>query len=336
MLALLISFLVSILTLNTLPLPESFAPEARIFRFLDQTQAVASDAGKKVKGVSVRSFPQLHLQDPPVYSREISSKYNHPWRNNSSSFLKLNQGNAAVWGIKSGSFLWEKKGEEQVPLASITKLMTALVFLEHNPGWDKVYEVQRKDRREGGRIHVYLGDKIEIKELFNLSLVASANTATMGLVHSTGMTEEEFVREMNKKAEEIGLVKTRFQDPVGLDSGNVSTPKEAAQITKRALSHQRIQQATLKGEYSFTTEQGDKRQVDSTDRLLDVFPYKRIELLGGKTGYTPEAGYCFVGKFRDPQGHEIISVILNTESEKARFEKTKQLVEWVYDSYSWE
>jgi D-alanyl-D-alanine carboxypeptidase len=244
--------------------------------------------------------------------------------------LKAKSG--VVYDVKNNNFVFKKNQASRLPIASITKLMTAIVFVENNPGFDEVYEIKDEDRREGGRIYVYRGDKISVKDLFYLSLVGSANTATVALVHSTGMTEEEFVSKMNEKAKDLGLAHTNFKDAVGLSANNYSTANDIALLTREALSFSEIREATLRSSYSFKTLQGRTQVVYTTDQLLNNIPKNGVELFGGKTGYTDAAGYCFVGGFVDETGQELISVVLGTESDKARFSETKNLINWVFEN----
>ena len=242
---------------------------------------------------------------------------------------------AAVAEATSSQVLFAKEADKEWPIASITKLMTALVFLEHNPGWDAVYTITDEDRREGGRINVFRGEKIKVKDLFNLSLVGSDNTATVALVHSIGLSEEDFVKKMNAKAESIGLKHTRFYDAVGLSNDNVSIAREVIELARVSLAEEEIQTATLKKKYEFSTVQGRKKTVYNTDDLLNNFPHNGIKILGGKTGYTESAGYCFVGKFMDRSGREIISVVLGSPNRDSRFSQTKNLIEWAYKNFVW-
>lgn len=242
---------------------------------------------------------------------------------------------AAVAEATSSQILFTKEADKEWPIASITKLVTALVFLEYNPGWDTVYTITDEDRREGGRVNVFRGEKIKVKDLFNLSLVGSDNTATVALVHSTGLSEEDFVKKMNAKAEGLGLKRTRFHDAVGLSDNNASIAREVIELAKAALAEEEIGTATLKKKYEFLTVQGRKKIVYNTDSLLDNFPQNGIKILGGKTGYTESAGYCFVGKFVDRSGREIISVVLGSPNNDSRFNQTKDLVEWAYKNFVW-
>jgi len=249
--------------------------------------------------------------------------------------FNLGAGIGAVLDVQGNKILFAKNADQARPIASITKLMTALVFLEHNPGWETIYQVKREDRREGGKIYLYTGEKVRVRDLFYLSLVGSANTATIGLVHSTGMSEEEFIQKMNGKARAMGLEKTRFHDAAGLNNHNISTAKEIAEFARVALSNGDISEATLTKKYEFTTLGGRKKIVYSTDVLLDIFPQNGVKILGGKTGYLEAAGYCFVGRFIDHGGREMISVVLGSDTANSRFTDTRRLAEWAYENYVW-
>ena len=106
--------------------------------------------------------------------------------------------NCVALDAVSSKIFFEKNAGEPRSIASITKLMTALVFLEHNPGWESVYKIKAEDKREGGKIYLFTGESVKVKDLFYSSLIASDNVATIALVKSTGMSEEEFVKIMNK------------------------------------------------------------------------------------------------------------------------------------------
>ena len=111
---------------------------------------------------------------------------------------------------------------------------------------------------------------------------------------------------------------------------------EVAKLVKIAIENKDIAEATLTKEYSFSTLNGKIKKVESTDNLLKIFPQNGITLMGGKTGYTEAAGYCFAGKFIDKNNHEIVSVVLNSKSNEGRFEETNKIAEWVYKNYEWQ
>ncbi len=241
----------------------------------------------------------------------------------------------AVLASQDRFFLYCKDADTVQPIASITKLMTALVFLENNPGWDTVYTIAPEDNVAGGRLNLFRGEAVKVKDIFYTSLVASDNGATAALVHASGLSEADFVKKMNEKAKVLGLGKTSFTDPVGLSDRNVSTAREVALLAKAALAKEEIRQATARKDYEFSTLDGREKKVESTDYLLFDPAQNSFEVLGGKTGYTDQAGYCFVGRFQDENGREVISVVLGSAGKNERFRESKTLVNWVFQNYIW-
>lgn len=240
---------------------------------------------------------------------------------------------AVVLSEDGRSLYFAKNADKKQPIASITKLMTAIVFLETNPNWSDTYTITREDYVSGGRINLYLGDTVEIKDLFLTSLVPSDNGATIALVHASGLEYDEFVSRMNEKAKEMRLLKTSFVDPTGLSSENISTAREVALLAKEAFEKKEIREALILKEYSFTTKEGREKHLESTDYLLFDKGDYNFEPLGGKTGYTEKAGYCFVGMFENKEGDRLIASILNSDSKNGRFEESKSIIRYVLESY---
>ncbi len=325
-----ISVLVSALLMNFNPVTER--------EFAGIGPAKASQDGRVLGAVEIMKSVPRKVNKSFGFSNHLPDNQNHPTvpqRKKDSKPFDFSAASAIVIDSNTDMPLWDKSSQEIRSIASISKLMTALVFLDNNPGWDKVYEIKANDRREGGRIYLNTGEKVRVKDLFYLSLVGSANTATISLVRSTGMDEASFIREMNKKARSLGLEKTNFADPSGLSRFNVSTAREVARLAQKSFLDEDIRRATLKRDYSFETMDGRKIFVNSTDKLLEIFPANGINIVGGKTGYTNSAGSCFVGQFVNREGEKIISVVLGSQGMNDRFKHTKDLVEWVYSSYVW-
>jgi len=290
---------------------------------------------EEVKNIPIPQIPQLPQLDQPMKKLPLNPvKLTGPKLLNTAEFNLLANSGAAI-DCQSGTMIFNKRADRPQPIASITKLVTALVFLDHNPGWEAIYQIQPADKREGGRIYLFTGERVKVKDLFYLSLVGSANTATIALVNATGLTSEEFVEKMNLKMLELGLKNTRFHDPSGLDNANISTAREVAKFSRVALANEHIRQASLTKKYEFKTLGGRKKIVYNTDALLDNFPQNGVKIIGGKTGYLNASGHCFVGKFINQAGQEIITVVLGADSNKARFSQTKELVNWIYESYQW-
>lgn len=249
--------------------------------------------------------------------------------------LTLAADKAFVQSLDNRAFFYAKKADEIQPIASITKLMTALVFLDHNPGWEEVYTITKEDSIEGGRLNLFLGEKVKIKDILATSLISSDNGATLALVSASGLSREEFVLKMNVKASALGLKQTKFFDPTGLDDANVSTAREVALLAKEALLRPEIEELVGLKEYNFTTENGREKKIESTNYLLFDTAENDFSVLGAKTGYTDRAGYCFVGRFADKDGREVISVVLNSTGLNERFRESKKLINWVFANYRW-
>jgi D-alanyl-D-alanine carboxypeptidase len=249
--------------------------------------------------------------------------------------LFVSASSSLVMDGETGDVLWQRGADDRRPIASITKLMSALVFLDSVPDWRTVYKLKKGDIRVGGRSYIYEGEEVTTGDLLHLSLVASDNTAVIALVSSLGLSESQFVDRMNQKAKEIGLSGTTFVDATGL-SNNVSTVKDVVILAKKSLERKNIREAVLKERYEFKTKAGRSVLAESTDDLLTNFPKNGSSLVGGKTGYTYEAGYCFVGGFVDDGGHRIFAAVLGAPTDYARFHETKKMADWAFANFEWE
>lgn len=295
----------------------SMATEAHLLTSATKKQVLGqrAEAASSTGMVTMADFDPIRISDSKEFTTTASS--------------------ALVVNEKTGAVLWNKNGDERRAIASITKLFTALVFLDFNPGWDKTYQMKNSDRREGGRVYLWSGEKVSVKDLFYLSLVASGNSETMALVNSTGLGEELFVKKMNEKAKGMGLKNTVFLDPVGLNEGNVSTAREVAKFAYEALKKPEIAKAVTMDKYRCATKANRNVFVNSTDELLGEGIDSGLSLSGGKTGYNNKAGYCFVGKFSNQENHPVISVVLGEATKTSRFTETMDLVNWTYANHAW-
>lgn len=241
---------------------------------------------------------------------------------------------AIVVDQASGAVLFQKEPDLQLPIASITKLMTALVFLNNNPGFEQAAAVgPGENDLEGARLYVKDNEEVRLIDLFFASLVGSANNATQAMVHSTGMSGEEFVVKMNQKAQELEMNNSHFVEPTGLNSGDISTVTDLVKLARAAFSIPEIQRATTQKEHSLITVTNQElHTIKSPDELLNSY----LNLTGAKTGFTYEADYCLVARAKNEQGHEVIAVVLGSESNTARFQETKALISWAFKNYQWE
>ncbi len=236
---------------------------------------------------------------------------------------------------KHDFYLFEKEADKQLPIASISKLMAALVFLDHNPGWNSVYTIKEGDKRDGNKLNFFAGEQVLVRDLFYSALVASDNSAIISLVRSTKLNEGEFVAMMNSKAVALKMSKTHFVEPTGLSELNVSTARDVAKLVVEAMKDLDIRRAVLSDKYELeiiNNKKNNKRVIKNTDSLLRN-PDLSVKIIGGKTGYLSKAGYCFAGNFIKEE-QEIITVILGAENPEARFKETERLLDWIFDNYN--
>ena len=234
-----------------------------------------------------------------------------------------------VIDYETGKILWEKNIDEVRSIASITKIMTALVFFDLNSYLSGDIIVQYGDLDTGASLYLEVGDKVSVYDLFYAGYVGSKNDAINTLVRSTGLTREEFVEKMNEKAKELGLLNTTFTNINGLDSGNKSTVSDLSLLIKTAYENKHINRASTMYEYRFTGSSGKAYYSKNTDKLLGN---QFFDILSGKTGYISESGHCLT-IIAEKNNRKFISVILGSDSEENRFQDTKSVLWWVINNW---
>ena len=255
---------------------------------------------------------------------------------NSRLSVETTSRSALIVDWQTGVPLFEKNADAPQAIASITKLVTALTVMATNPDWDSVVDITAADMRDGGISYLMPGDRLPLKDVFNVMLVASSNEAAAALARSTGMSESEFASKMNDQAARLGMTNAHFVEPTGLDARDMASARDVAFLLRTALDQERIREATGLPEFTFHSLTGRTRTVRSTDDLLGSFldkpPYS---FLGGKTGFVNEAGYCFAAAAENQSGHRIIAVALGAPSKDDRFQDVKAMIYWAFDVYRW-
>ncbi|MBI4458370.1 D-alanyl-D-alanine carboxypeptidase [Candidatus Uhrbacteria bacterium] len=243
---------------------------------------------------------------------------------------------AVVIDWETGARLFEKNADAPAPIASISKLMTALVVLQTKTDMRGQIQILGSDDRPGGIPYVAPGEWIAVDDLFHLSLVASANNATVALARSTGLSADDFAKKMNDMAAKIGMKSARFVEPTGLDPRNEASAADVAVLVKRALSEPAIKAAVNRESYRFVAKSGREVAVRSTDQLLGSFLSKKpYTFLGGKTGYLQEAGYCLGAAAENGDGRRVVAVALGAPTIDQRFRDVKSLIFWAFDAFAW-
>jgi len=245
---------------------------------------------------------------------------------------------AVVLDAKTKAVLFEKNRNLQTPIASITKLVAAMVFLDNNPGWGTMVTVEPEDMRPGGQVYLLSGDTLRVQDVFSLSLISSSNEATITLARSTGLPLREFVNEMNAKVRGLGLESTYFVEPTGLEPANISTAYEIALLAEAAFAYDDIAQVSQQKFHSFRIlNTGRNVFAASTDKLLDSFindANENYRIVGAKTGYINESKYCFTTEI-ERGGNAILITVMGSETAEDRWQEVKGLAEWAFSSYQW-
>jgi serine-type D-Ala-D-Ala endopeptidase (penicillin-binding protein 7) len=234
---------------------------------------------------------------------------------------------AIIYNPETGQVLWESNAQDQRSIASITKVMTAAVFLEDAPeDLSDTVVVQRADMRAASTTFLRAGYVVSKLDLLHLLLIASDNAAARVLARVHPLGTQGFIARMNEKAKELGLVSTSYVDTSGLLSDNVSSALDMAKLITYVSGDDRISSIMRKQEHTFTA---GKRSihVNSTNRLVREGD---VDVQAGKTGFIRKAGYCLATLLRLPQGGpQVAVVVLGAKSNAGRFWETRHLFNWL-------
>ncbi len=242
----------------------------------------------------------------------------------------------SMWtNISGGSeIVFEKNSQENLPIASISKLMTALIVAENLDISKEIKISSIAAHQSNDPESLKEEETFYVKDLLYTMLIGSDNAASYAFAESIGV--DEFVNLMNKKAEELGLSDTIFSNPTGLGPENISTAQDVVKLAVYILkNYPFIFGITTKPEFDLRTVNGKTiYKITSTDKLLSDSSNLSGRIMGGKTGETPFAGECLVSVVK-PLGEQgyLINVVLNANN---RFEETKKMINWVDKSYQWE
>ena len=232
---------------------------------------------------------------------------------------------AVLVATGTGAVLYERNAERELPMASITKLMTAIVVLERKRPGD-VMTVRETAAAVGeSSVHLRVGEKLRVRDLLAAALIQSANDAAVALAAGTTGDVSEFVRLMNVKAQRLGLTHTHFVRPDGLDvPGHYSSARDVLKLARVAMKKPLVRR--LVAMQSATIAGG--RSLFSWNDLLGRYP----GLIGVKTGHTDAAGWCEVAAARH-DGVTIYTVVLGSPSRAQRNADLARLLAWGQDFF---
>lgn len=277
-----------------------------------------------------------------IFAYEIEEDTDYIWlkeeiSNVSADSIKepnLNSRYALVLDRDSKAVLYSKDADKRVPMASTTKIMTAIVLLENlGVNNDLTLDTQIEVCKEAGaingsRLGLKKGDKVTINDLLYGLMLCSGNDAAIQIAVSIGGSVEGFADLMNKKAEELGLKDSHFVTPHGLDMPeHYTTAYELALIADYALNIEKISEVVKTKTYTVAIN-GNSKTISNTNELLGYLN----GVNGVKTGFTNGAGRCLVTSV-SRNGFNIITVVLGADTKKIRTKDSISLIEYTYSNY---
>ncbi len=255
-----------------------------------------------------------------------------PYRNWEIEDLKIDA--EAAISIETNLFLhrkilFKKNETKTLPIASLSKLMTALVVLENYNLQQQVTITNEDILQEGQQGDLKVGQILSVKNLLYITLIESSNDAAFALSSIAG--QDKFIALMNAEANNLGLLSTHFTDSSGLDAGSYSTVKDLVQLVEHLLNkYPLIRQIISLKEYDLYLDDGQlHHKLINTNKLLGEIP----EVIGGKTGFTNYAKGTFLVVEKSPDGENyLIHIILGSED---RLEEMKKIINWLHIAYKW-
>ena len=228
--------------------------------------------------------------------------------------LNITAKSALIYDLSSNKVLFDKNAKEKLPMASLTKIMTAIIALE-NPRKDDRYVVEGSDLVGEDSMGLGTGETLSLKELLYGLMLKSGNDAAETLAGNFKGGRSAFIKAMNDKAKSLGLKDTNFTNPTGLegDGKQYTTAYDLIVISKYALDNFPLfNQIVSTFDYNIEASSSHKAFfLENETNLLTSYPGVK----GVKTGFTPEAGLCLV-TYLDYQGHKVLGVVLGSDDRR--------------------
>jgi len=251
--------------------------------------------------------------------------------------LELTSLSALVVKLPQGEIIGALEPNLELPLASLTKLMTAVIVTENNLPPDKLIPVTKIDNSEMMAPYQKVGEsisylrvkddtKVTVRNLLAASLVGSANNATAALARGTGMSTSDFIHRMNERAGILGATTAQFRDTTGLNGENTATVYDLAIIARYAWQNKLLRETSGKSEVRFTIADSGDHIIRNTNKLFTQ--KKSFYILASKTGYLEEAGYNLALQVKVRNQNYLI-VLFNAPTIQDRINDVLNIVSWI-------
>jgi len=228
----------------------------------------------------------------------------------------------------SGEVLYSHRADRPRPTASIAKLMGALTYLETDPDLGALIRITRRDAVDSHWTPspLWIGTSYLAEDVLRQALLESDNRAIMALAHATGLDTEAFGDAMNTKAADIGMARSFFVEPTGINADNVATPFEAGVLLEACLTNPLLAEILTTENHTFYRQDRRRRIVAHSSNML--MRMEHWEVLGSKTGYTCVAGSCLVMIAR-VEGRELLMSFMGHPDKEMRFNDAGEIRWWL-------
>lgn len=218
---------------------------------------------------------------------------------------KLSAGSAALADLETGEVLWGRHADTRRSIASVTKIMTAMLVLEETAPGEEVVVSPAAAAQEGAELGLEPGERVPARKLLFALMLQSSNDAAVALAEHVAGSVEGFVKLMNLRARALGLRDTRFRSPNGLDDRGLSTARELVVLTVEAYRTEGFAEVVATKQRTIPAPSGPARRIQNRNALLWLYD----GAIGVKTGYTAAAGFCLVAA-AERDGLPLVAVVL--------------------------
>ena len=248
--------------------------------------------------------------------------------------LAANAKSAIMIEESTGKVLFENNADERRAPASMTKVMTLLLIMEYVESGkikltDKVMISENASGMGGSQVFLETGTEMTVDELIKAICIASGNDAAVAMAEFISGSENNFVKLMNKKAKELGMTNTNYENPHGLDSDNhYTSARDMAVVAKELVKHEKILEYSSTYEEYLNKPDGTSTWMVNTNKLIRYYS----GLDGLKTGFTETAGYCLTAT-AIKNDMRLITVVMGEESSEVRNNETVELLNYGFANY---
>jgi D-alanyl-D-alanine endopeptidase (penicillin-binding protein 7) len=240
--------------------------------------------------------------------------------------LRLNLKAAMVVNYDNGEVLYTKNVEKIRPVASLTKLVTAMVLLDKNIDLSETVVITKEDAYRSSKSRLRIGYEFTLMDLLHASMLSSDNRAARAIARTVSGSIEAFADEMNLKVRQLGLENSEFYEPTGLDPNNRSTAHEILKVMHYSYQYKLIRSITQKKLYYVKIKNKNNKKLQMVN--TNIIVHSKYKVLAGKTGYTIASDYCLTTIVKNKEGERLSIVVLGVPGDKLRFREARKLIDW--------